>query len=74
MVSVVYKVSTSTLETYTNQLRSNISKQSVGHGAPKAEEDRKMIIMDLAQQVMTHRTIRVLPVTETDAIMLGVTT
>jgi hypothetical protein len=73
MVSV-YKISTSTLEAYTDQLRSNIGKQSVGHSAPEAEEDRKMIIVDLAQQVMTHRTIGVFPVTETNAIMLGVTT
>jgi len=59
-------------DSYTNKFRPDIGKKSICHGTPETNEDGKVFIVYLLQKIVPHGTSRVLPVAETNAVMLGI--
>ena len=50
----------------------NICKQRICEGGPKAKEDGEMFVVNHSLQITCHRTIWVFPVAEANAVMAGV--
>lgn len=58
----------------TNQLGSDVGEHGIGHDGPETEEDGSRVIMNHFLEVSSHRSVGVMPVTEADTIVLGVST
>ena len=58
---------------HTNQFRSDVCEEGVGQGAPEAKEDREVVVVDLCEEIRSHRSVWVLPVAEAIAIVVWIT-
>ena len=56
----------------TDELSADVREKRVGQGAPETKEDRKMVVVDLLVEILPHGAIRVVPVAEAEAVVLGV--
>ena len=57
---------------HTNQLRTDVRKQRVGQCRPEAQENRQVVVVHLTVEVRAHGPIWVVPITEPEAVVLGV--
>lgn len=58
----------------TNKFSSNVCKQCICQSSPETKEDGGGFVLDLVEEIMTHRTIGRSPVAESNPVVLWVTT